>query len=117
MEILLQDLRYTLRILLKKPGFAAVAIFTLALGIGANTAIFSLTNALFLRPLPVPNPEMMVRVYAQKAESDVQIVSYPNYKKIRDHSQSLTGLAAHQVTPISFSNGANSDTINSEVVS
>jgi putative ABC transport system permease protein len=117
MEILLQDLRYTLRILLKNPGFAAIAVFTLGLGIGANTAIFSVTNALFLRPLSVRNPEMMVRVYAQEPESEVQVVSYLNYTRMRDHSRIFAGLAAHQATPISFSTGANSDTINAEVVS
>ena len=59
----------------------------------------------------------MARVFAQEAESEVQVVSYPNYTTIRDHSRSLAGLAAHQTTPISFSTGANSDTINAEVVS
>src|ERR1051325_8552510 len=84
---LLQDLRYGVRVLRKAPGFTAVALFSLALGIGVNTAIFSLVNAVLIRPVPVVREQE--RIVWLRAPS-----SYPDYQDYREQSRSFEGMAA-----------------------
>jgi len=105
---MIKDLRYAIRGLAKHPGFAAIAIITLALGIGANTAIFSLVNTVLLRPLPVPQPEQIVSVALRGKSDSMLAFSYPNYKDFRDRNQVLSGLLVYRFVPVSLSrDGAN----------
>jgi len=84
----IQDLRYALRMLLKSPGFTVVAVLTLAVGIGANVAIFSVVYAVVLRPLPFPHPEQLVRVFDDLRGSNDQDVgmSAPELWDLQDRS-------------------------------
>src|SRR6516162_5870195 len=99
MEALWQDLRYAVRSLRKQPAFAGVVVFTVALGVGANTAIFSLTNALLLRaPQGVTEPEEIVLVGRTFKGADFNTFSYPDYKDFRDQNTSFADLAAYRAT-------------------
>ncbi len=96
METLFQDLRYGARMLLKKPVFIAVAVVTLALGIGANTAVFSVINAALFKPLPYPAEDRLAMVWldnSRKGEREGR-TSYPNFSDWRDQSQSFQSMAA-----------------------
>jgi len=94
--VLLKDVRYAVRALWKRPGFTSVAVLTLALGIGANTAIFSVVNAVLLSPLPYEDPERIVAVWERQAIADLnqQPVSLPNYEDWKQQSRSFEQLAA-----------------------
>jgi predicted permease len=97
LEELAQDVRYGLRILARSPGFTAVAVLTLALGIGANTAIFSFVDALLLRPLPFPDSERLVSLCSRsprESSPSYSSFSYPDYVYYRNHSTTLAGVAA-----------------------
>jgi predicted permease len=106
---MLKDFRFALRTLRQNPGFALVAIISLALGIGANAAIYSLADALILRPMAVPHASEVMAVQSQmRGESIVGLptysfVSYPDYRDLRDRSQSFAGLTAADYTPFGFS--------------
>jgi putative ABC transport system permease protein len=96
LENLLQDFRYGVRMLRASPGFTAVAILTLALGMGANAAIFSVVNAILLRPLPYPEPERLVRVWESAPTKGAfrNVVNPLNFLDWRDHSRSFESMAA-----------------------
>src|SRR5271156_241660 len=96
MGTLVQDIRYGLRVLAKRPGFAIAAVLTLALGIGLNTAIFSLYNGVLLRPLPARDPERLVNLYsAVQGERGAGIFSHPAYVFYRDRNTSFSSVAAY----------------------
>jgi predicted permease len=102
LEDLGRDLRFTLRQLRRSPGFAITAIVTLALGIGANVAVFGVLNALVLRPLDVPGAERLYEVI-QRSDGDAQ--SYPDYVDLRTRNTAFSDLAAYRLADVGFSMG------------
>jgi predicted permease len=100
MGSLWQDLGYGLRLLLKRPGFGVLAVSTLAIGIGINTAIFSVVNAAFLRPLPYADPDRLVRIWETRTANDVSEMeaSYANYVDWIEQSNAFEGLAGYDGT-------------------
>src|SRR5262245_25322798 len=96
MDQLIQDIRYAIRMMFKNPGFTLVALITLALGIGANTAIFSLVNGLLLRPLPYGNPDRIVMVwqdYRERSGRDKEWTSPDTFFDWRDQNHSFEGIS------------------------
>jgi macrolide transport system ATP-binding/permease protein len=117
-----QDLRYGVRMLLKHPGFTLVAVLTLALGIGVNTALFTLFNAIALRPLPVKDPENIVKVYRKELGKSLRssygsgaTLSYPEYTGYRDNTRVFSGLTAYAGHPLTMG-GAEAEGISGMVV-
>jgi len=126
MSTFLQDIRYALRVLAKSPGFTAIAILTLALGIGANTAIFSLTDQILLRNLPVPNPQQLVVLRSPGPQnghcwSDIdgcaQSFSYPMYQALRERATVFAGLLASRDIEVNVSGHGTTQTAQAALVS
>ena len=90
----LQDVRYGLRVLITNPGFMAIAVLTLALGIGANTALFSVVNGVLLNPLPYPDPDRLVAVYSSTPSFEESSISYPNFLDWHKDNHSFSSLGA-----------------------
>ncbi|HEX8879277.1 MAG TPA: ABC transporter permease [Candidatus Acidoferrum sp.] len=113
LDALFQDLRYAFRMLGKSPGFTSIAILTLALGIGANTAIFSAINAVLLRPLPFPNANRLVFVWATDRQRGIQedVTSYPNFEDWKAQSKTLEALAAFTTRSAVLSNGERAEMV------
>ena len=112
------DLRYAFRLLVKSPAFTAVAVLSLALGIGANTAIFSLINAVLLRPIPVQDPDRLASVFMTDTRNPGNLPhSHLNYKDLRDQNEVFTGLAAFTFAQVNWANGNASEQVLVQVVS
>lgn len=114
-----QDLRYATRMLRKNPRFAIVAVLTLALGIGANTAIFSMVNAVLLRTLPYPQPERLVRLGETDRRESASLgeVSYPNFTDWRDQGRAFENMAAYHTGTFTFTDGGEALRLEGVVVS
>jgi macrolide transport system ATP-binding/permease protein len=114
----MNDFRYALRTLVKAPGFAAVAILTLALGIGANTAMFSLVNAVLLRPLPVDDASALVSIFSTDARNPGNLpMSHLNFLDIREQNPAFTGVAAFTFGEMNADLGGQPEPIPVQVVS
>jgi len=116
---MLQDLRYAIRTLSKRPGFTLVVIFTLAIGIGANTAIFSVTDKLLLRSLAVKNPDQLFLITSVSVSPHFvsSVFSYPIYSDYRKDNNVFSGLIAFERGELELSNGATTERVTSELVS
>ena len=119
LDHLKQDARFGLRMLRKAPGFTAVVVLTLALGIGANTAIFTLIDALYLKPLPLERPAELVRIYAQGPAGGYGAgFSGPEFQLLRDHASSFAALSAEtQIAQLHVEVNRNSEELRGAFVS
>ena len=125
MEGVVQDLRLALRTFVKNPGFTAVVVLTLALGVGANTAIFSLLDQVMVRALPVKSPERLVVVDApgpfsgsSHSHSDTLTpMSHPMFERLRDGNAVFSGMLAHYTAPLNLAVGRDTEQVNGDLVS
>jgi predicted permease len=107
-EAIFRDVRYSARFIRRSPGFALMALATLAIGIGATTAVFSLVNRAVFQPLPVDRPSDIVSLSNGSSRGMLNMFSYPNYEDLRDRGEVFDGLVAYRFTPIAASaNGVN----------
>ena len=116
LEDLAKDLRYGFRTLRRNSGFSVVAVLLLALGIGANGAIFSLINAVMLRTLPVKEPERLVQIARIISDGQPVGVSYPLFEYFRDHVQSISGASAHWSTDLAIAIGGDEEFVTADLV-
>jgi predicted permease len=114
---LMNDLRYALRSLGRNPGFTAVAVLSLAAGIGANTAIFIVVNSILLRPRPVAAPEQFVELYVGERRSPYETTSYPSFEELRERNDVLSGLAAYSFRQFKLSDAGQAEYVWGEAVS
>ncbi|HEX8088172.1 MAG TPA: ABC transporter permease [Blastocatellia bacterium] len=106
MKTLLPDLRYSYRVLLKNPGFAVIAVLTLALGIGASTAIFSIVDAVLLRSLPYPEPDRIVELREVSEKGSLMPVAEPNFLDVRARSRGIEAIAQYAVGLVTVTGGS-----------
>ncbi len=112
-----QDLRYGFRVLAKSPGFSLIAILTLALGIGANTAIFSVVNGVLLNPLPFHQPNQLVSMFQEIPNFKNGSISYPNFLDWRRMNTTFAGMAAYRSTGFNLSGNGEPERLHGEMIS
>src|SRR5215475_5433609 len=116
MQTFWQDLRFGARMLLKSPNYTLIAVVTLALGIGANTAVFTLIEGAFLRPFPIVEPERVVALSLKTKSGGLNAFSYPYYKDFRDRNDVLSGVIAHYFAQFNLSHNGDHQHVHGYVV-
>src|SRR4051794_33560856 len=119
MDTLLNDLHYTIRMLIKRPGFTIIALITLALGIGANTSIFSVVNAVLLRPLPYSQPERIMQLWEVNLRTGDKdgSVSPQNFADWRDRNKSFESMSVYRYANLSLTGGDQAERVSGAMVS
>jgi predicted permease len=112
-----QDVKYAFRRLIKDPGFTLIAVATLALGIGVNTAVFSVVNAVLLNPLPYPEPDRLVALYSRTADTPKSSSSYPNFLDWARNNRSFSDLAAFRPDDLNLIGAGQPERVRAEMVS
>jgi predicted permease len=117
MNTIWQDVRYALRTMRKNPGFAIIAIMTFALGIGANTALFSIVNGVLLNPLPYQHPEKLVAVYTKTSEFNKSSISYPNFLDWQRYNTSFSALAGFRPETFNLTGSGEAERLHGDMIS
>jgi predicted permease len=112
-----QDLRYGARSLLKNPGFTFVVVMTLALGIGANTALFSVVNGVLLNPLPYPQPDQLVTLHQSKPNFETGAIPYPNFRDLQRQNQTFSAMAISRGFGFSLVGTGEAERVNARLIS
>jgi predicted permease len=116
LEHLLQDARYGLRMLRKNPGFTAITVLTLALGIGANTALFSVVNGVLLNPLPFPHPEQLITLHASKPNFETGSISFPNFLDWEKDNHTFSGMAIYRGTNFTLTGLGETERVRADLI-
>src|SRR5256885_7462607 len=117
MDSLFKDIRYGIRSLIKRPSFTSIAVITLALGIGANTAVFSIVNAMLFRPRPVAQPEQLVELYVGDSGHPYQSSTYQDFLIFREQHEVFSGLAAYRIEQFKLGGAEDVEQVFGEAVS
>jgi len=117
METLIEDIRYGLRMLRKAPGFTLVVVLTLALGIGANTALFSVVNGVLLNPLPYPEPNQLVTLHESKPNFETGSISYPNFRDWQKENKTFSVIAISRSNSFALTGYGEAEQVRAELIS
>jgi len=117
LQTLIEDVRYGLRMLRKNPGFTVVAVVTLALGIGANTAVFSIVNGVLLNSLPFPEPDKLVSLFESKPNFKKGSISYPNFQDWQRDNHSFSSIAAYRQDSFSLTGAGEAEQVQGKMIS